>query len=147
MQEPDRSPGTSVVRRDLFRPESIEARQTVWLGRHTLALGLPTAVSSVGSILMIAAAVSLLMFGTYVRRVELHGVVLPSAGLIRVSSPVAGWIESAKVKDGDAVQAGAPLYVVNNDTATSNGNTQQQVLQALAAQRAVLVYQIARKVR
>ena len=36
---------------------------------------------------------------------------------------------------------------MNNDTATSNGNTQQQVLQALAAQRAVLVYQIARKVR
>ena len=50
--------------------------------------------------LVMIAAAALLFFGTYARRVELHGMVLPAAGLIQVSSPVAGWVEFIKVKDG-----------------------------------------------
>jgi membrane fusion protein len=137
----------SVARRDLFRPESLQARQTVWLGRHTLALGFPASLSSVASFVMVTAVAVLVTFGNYARRVEVHGIVLPTSGLIQVSSPVAGWIESIRVGEGQIVASGAPLYVVNNDTATSNGHTQQQVLQALAAQRAVLMDQIALKVK
>jgi membrane fusion protein len=135
----------SIARGGLFRPESLQARQTVWLGRHTLALGLPASLSSVASFLMAAAAVALLTFGSYARRVEVHGVVLPISGLIQVSSPAAGWVQSLRVEEGQTVTSGTPLYVINNDTATSDGHTQQQVLQALAAQRTVLMDQIARK--
>jgi membrane fusion protein len=74
-------------------------------------------------------------------------MVLPAAGLIQVSSPAAGWIQSMNVRDGQVVPSGALLYVVNTDTSNRNGSTQQQILQALAAQRSVLVYQIARKVK
>ena len=135
----------SIARGELFRPELLQARQTVWLGRHTLALGLPASLSSVASFVMAAAAVALLTFGSYARRVEVHGVVLPISGLIQVSSPAAGWVESVRVEEGQTVTSGTPLYVINNDTATSDGHTQQQVLQALAAQRTVLMDQIARK--
>ena len=130
----------------LFRPESIEARRMEWLGRPAVALGLPATLSSVASVLMVAAAVALVTFGSYARRVELHGMIVPSAGLIHVLSPAAGWVQSMDVRDGQAVAAGTPLYVVNTDTATRAGNTQQLILQALGNQRAMLVSQIARKV-
>jgi len=116
-----------------------------WLGRHTLVLGLPASLSSFASFIMAAAAVALLAFGSYARRVEVHGVVLPTSGLIQVSSPSSGWVESMKVQDGETVTQGTPLYVVNTDTTSSNGSTQQQILQALNAQRTVLLSQIARR--
>jgi membrane fusion protein len=116
-----------------------------WLGRHTLVLGLPASLSSFASFIMAAAAVALLAFGSYARRVEVYGVVLPTSGLIQVSSPSSGWVESMKVQDGETVTQGTPLYVVNTDTTSSNGSTQQQILQALNAQRTVLLSQIARR--
>jgi membrane fusion protein len=136
----------SATKVGLFRPESLEARQTVWLGRPAVSLGFPVALTSVASALIVIAAAALVAFGNYAQRIQLHGVVLPAAGLIEVSSPAAGWIESTHVRDGQVVVRGEPLYVVNIDTSTRNGNTQQQILRALATQRSVLVYQIARKI-
>ena len=118
----------------------------LWLGRPAVVLGLPAALSSIASVLMVAAAVALVTLGSYARRIDLHGLILPSAGLIQVSSPAAGWVQSMLVRDGQTVAAGTPLYLVNTDTANSTGNTQQQILQALASQRAILVDQIARKI-
>ena len=118
----------------------------LWLGRPAVALGLPAALSSIASVLMAAAAVALVTLGSYARRIDLHGLILPSAGLIQVSSPSAGWVQSMLVRDGQTVAAGTPLYLVNTDTANSTGNTQQQILQALASQRAILVDQIAHKI-
>jgi membrane fusion protein len=135
----------SATKVGLFRPESLEARQMVWLGRPTVSFGFPVALTSVASVLMVIATAALVAFGNYAQRIELHGVVLPAAGLIEVSSPAAGWIESTHVHDGQVVTSGETLYVVNTDTSTRNGNTQQQILRALAAQRSVLIYQIARR--
>ncbi len=144
-RELTQSRSTTISRPPLFRPESLRDQQMAWLGRHTLALGLPVTLSSFASFIVAAAAVALLTFGTYARRVELYGIVLPTSGLIQVSSPSSGWIEAIKVQDGEAVTNGTPLYMVNTDTTTSNGSTQQQILQALDAQRTMLFSQIARK--
>ena len=118
----------------------------VWLGRPAVALGLPAALSSIASVLMAAAAAALVTLGSYSRRIDLHGLILPSAGLMQVSSPAAGWVQSMLVRDGQAVAAGTPLYLVNTDTANGPGNTQQQILVALASQRAILDDQVARKI-
>ena len=117
----------------------------VWLGQPAVTLGLPAALLSVASVVLVAATVALVTVGSYARRIDLHGVVLPAAGLIHVSSPAAGWVESVAVRDGQAVTGGAPLYVINTDTSNTNGNTQQQILRALTEQRSALIDQIARK--
>jgi membrane fusion protein len=117
----------------------------VWLGQPAVTLGLPAALLSVASVVLVAATVALVTLGSYARRIDLHGVVLPAAGLIHVSSPAAGWVESVAVRDGQAVTGGATLYVINTDTSNTNGNTQQQILRALTEQRSALIDQIARK--
>jgi membrane fusion protein len=117
----------------------------VWVGRHTLALGMPTRFLSAGSVLAIAATVALLMYGNYARRVELRGVILPATGLIQVSAPVAGSVQRMDVKDGQAVTNGTPLYVINQETSTTSGDTQQKIINALNDQRQTLLMQIGRK--
>jgi membrane fusion protein len=118
-----------------------------WVGRHTLALGMPTRFLSASSVLAIAATVTLLMYGSYARRVELHGVMLPAAGLIQVSAPIAGSVQRMDVKDGQIVTTGTPLYVVNQETSTTSGDTQQKIIDALNDQRQTLLTQIARKMK
>jgi membrane fusion protein len=134
-------------RHSLFRPESIEARQLVWLGRPAVKLGLPAALMSAAAVLLVAAAAALVTFGSYARRIEIHGVILPAAGLIQVSSPVAGWIQSMHAHEGQTVTSGVLLYVVNTDIANSKGGTQQQILQSLGNMRSILMQQIADKIR
>jgi membrane fusion protein len=134
----------SAPQRELFRAESLQEQQALWLGRHTLALGRPAALLSFASTLMVIAAAALVTWGSYARRVELHGVVLPSTGLVQVASPAVGWVEALNVHDGDSVANGTQLYTLNTDTATRNGDTQQQILRSLAVQRSILLFQINR---
>src|SRR4051812_13759132 len=137
----------STTKKALFRPESIQARQMAWVGRHTLALGMPTRFLSASSVLAIAAMVTLLMYGSYARRVELRGVMLPAAGLIQVNASVAGFVQRMDVKDGQTVTNGTSLYVINQETSTTSGDTQQKIIDALNDQRQTLLIQIDRKMK
>jgi membrane fusion protein len=129
----------------LFRPESLKARQTAWLGEASLALGLPTAVTTMVAIVLAAAMVALITFETYARRVNVFGIIVPKGGLIEVSSTTTGWIESLHVDDRAEVEVGTLLYRLKLDTTTSNGETQQQVIRSLIAQRQILEDEIVRK--
>ena len=131
--------------RELFRVESLKEQQNLWLGRQTLALGLPATVSSIASMIMVVAAAVLITYGSYARRLELHGLMLPTSGLVQITSPTAGWVQSLHTQDGEVVSNGTRLYSINTDIATQGGNTQQKILESLAAERSILLLQINRK--
>jgi membrane fusion protein len=134
-------------RRGLIRPESLRARELAWQGRPALALGLPAAFTSFASVALAAATAALITFGSYARRVDMEGTVLPSAGLIAISSPSPGWIETLGVHEGEAVEKGAWLYTLDLDTATKDGRTQQQIINTQTAAREMLTQEIDRKTR
>lgn len=95
--------------------------------------------------IMVVAAAVLIAYGSYARRVELHGLMLPTSGLVQITSPAAGWVQSLHVQDGEVVPSGTRLYSINTDIATQGGNTQQKILESLAAERSILLLQIDRK--
>ena len=125
----------------------MRARELAWQGRPALALGLPAAFTSLTSVALVAAMAALITFGSYARRVDMEGTILPSAGLISISSPSSGWIAALAVEEGKVVERGAWLYTLNLDTATKDGGTQQQIIIAQTAARETLTQQIDRKTR
>jgi membrane fusion protein len=129
----------------LFRPESSRARQTAWLGRPAIRLGLPVTISTLSCVLLAAALAALISFGTYTRRVDLEGVVLPQSGLIAISAPSSGWIEQLSVHEGETVNQGTSLYTIDVDTSIKHGGVQQVVIDALTAQRSMFVDEIERR--
>lgn len=131
----------------LFRPESLASRQTAWLGRPSLRLGFPVASTTLLALTLAAAAAALIVFGSYTRRINLHGVIVPKAGLIKMSAPASGWLQSLRVRDGNEIEEGTVLYHLHLDTATSSGETQQTIMKALGAERNSLLEIIARKER
>jgi membrane fusion protein len=103
--------------------------------------------TSFASVALAAAAVALITFGGYTRRVDMEGRVLPSTGVITISAPSPGRIEALAVQEGEAVKKGTPLYTVDLDTATKDGDTQQRIVEAQAGERDVLAREIERKTR
>src|SRR4249919_1737641 len=124
--------------RPLFRPESLRARELAWQGRATLALGIPAAFTSFASLALALAIAALITFGSYARRVDMEGTVLPNAGVIAISSPSPGWIAELAVREGEAAEKGTLLYTLDLDTATKDGKTQQQIINAQTATREML---------
>ena len=130
-----------------FRQQSLRARELAWQGRPALALGLPAAFTTFASLALAAATAVLVTFGSYARRVDLQGTVLPNTGLITISAPTSGWIESLAVQEGEFVEQGTPLYTLDVDTATKGGSVQELVANVLIAQREMLTEQIDRRTR
>jgi membrane fusion protein len=129
----------------LFRRESLRAPELAWQGRPALALGFPAAFVTLGSVALTVGIGALIAFGSYARRVDMEGTVLPSAGLIAVSSPSPGRIEALAVREGEAVERGARLYTLDLETATEDGGTQQQIIKTQTAAREMLIQEIDRK--
>jgi membrane fusion protein len=138
---------TNVVRPALFRSESLKARQMAWQGRPAVAFGFPTLFTTLASVVLAAASAALITFGSYARRVDMEGAVLPNTGVIVISAMSPGRIETLAVKEGDAVATGALLYSMDVDTATKDGGVQQQILSTQLAERQMLAQEIDRKTR
>jgi membrane fusion protein len=138
---------TETLQQGLFRPESLRARELAWEGRPMLALGVPAAFASLASMALAAAIAALVTFGSYARRVDMEGAVLPRAGLIAISSPSAGWIATLAVQEGETVEKGALLYTLDLDTTTKDGRTQQQIINTETAEREMLIQEVDRKTR
>jgi len=138
---------TDTLQRSLFRPESLRPRELAWQGRPALALGVPAAFVSFASMVVAVGIAALVTFGSYARRVDMEGSVLPSAGLMAISSPSAGWIAALAVREGQAVEKGALLYTLDLDTTTEDGRTQQQIINTQTATRDMLTQEVDRKIR
>ena len=123
----------------LFRPQSLRTRELAWQGRPALALGFPAAFTTFVSLALAAATAALVAFGSYARRVDMQGAILPSTGIIAISAPSPGWIKNLAVREGEPINKDALLYTLDLDTATKDGGTQQQIIKVLTAEREMLV--------
>jgi membrane fusion protein len=140
-------PKINTLQQGLFRPESLRAGELTWQGRPALTVAVPATFVSFASVALAAAFAALITFGSYARRVDMEGTVLPSSGLMTITSPSSGWIAALAVREGDAVEKGALLYTLDLDTATKDGRTQQQIINTQTAAREMLTQEIDRKTR
>jgi membrane fusion protein len=136
---------TNVIRPALFRSESLQARQLAWQGRPAVALRFPTLFTTLASVALAAATAALITFGSYARRVDMEGSVLPTTGVIEISAFSAGRIKTLAVTEGETVRKQALLYTIDVDTATKDGGVQQQIINTLNDERQVLTQEIDRK--
>src|SRR6266576_1154073 len=119
----------------LFRREALDARTSQWMGKITLS----QPVSSwLLPILVFLFAVTLLIFlfiGTYTRHESVHGQLIPSTGLLPVTTRSAGTVLATLVGEGQAVTKGQVLVELSGEVnSLSRGQTQSAVILDLQAQ-------------
>ncbi|MGU7785156.1 HlyD family secretion protein [Burkholderia sp. PU8-34] len=122
----------------LFRQEALDAT------KHKL-MGTVSLYSPPWRWLMIAIAVAatlamivFFVFGTYTKRERVAGQLLPATGLMTVAPPLTGTVIDMRVREGQAVAAGAELMAISAEVATELGGTREMVAQQLKLQRARL---------
>jgi membrane fusion protein len=105
--------------RNLFRQEAIDAQREKYLGETTLARPVAYWVYT-----LLAAAIALLLLGVaiwgeYTRRERVEGHLALDVGAARILIPDAGRVAELLIKEGDEVQAGAPIAKISYDRSTA----------------------------
>lgn len=128
---------------DLFREEVIE-RQTNRLHGDILVLPQLSHTLILGLLLgWLLAVVVWLISGTYARKETVLGWLDPSEGVTRIYAEDGGLIQQVLVAEGDKVQAGQPLIVVNGDRYLVDGeHLEGRLLQEYEAQQRLLTEQL-----
>ncbi len=119
----------------LFRREVVAARRDAWLGEAQIAQPLAVRLMVGVCLAFLLGILAYVLLGTYTRRVHAEGLLTPDTGLITLTSPVAGRIGSAGVREGERVERGRLLYTIDLDAVSASGPTQTRVLDELANQR------------
>jgi membrane fusion protein len=126
---------------NLFRPEVSQARKDAWLGTTRLPsprIAWPMTLLSLALIVCVAA---FLVFGQHVRKVRVHGLLVPSQGLLAAVSPNTGVVTDVKIAEGDLVDARQPLIEIASSAESprwSTGDAGATVAGQLERQRALI---------
>ena len=120
----------------LFREEALDAQRTQWLGTVLLVpRASQTLLTAVGGSAAVAL-VALLWFGSYTRTAHIGGWLVPQNGLVQVFTPQTGVITSVKVREGDVVALGDPLFILSAEVQSSTrGATGLEVARLLVDRR------------
>lgn len=116
----------------LFRSEALEKRAGASMGTiHLRVPRLGWVYLTIGAIALALVSVGLVA-GRYARHETMEGMLVPSAGIISVSSPSAGIAMTVMVKPGDQVSVGQPLFeIVGGVESTDLGDTRSVTLSQL----------------
>lgn len=135
----------------LFRKEVLEARQAAAFGQVVLRPPLSFSIWCAAAAAIVTALVALLVFGQYTKRTRIHGITVPSAGVLKLAASQPGIVIERHVEEGQSVRAGEVLFVVwserMTETAGQRAGTQTAVLEQLGRRRASLSEEVERRVR
>lgn len=132
------TPAAAADAMPLFRPEVFAARQTDWLGSIRIGHSLTFSVVMTVAVLTAVALIAFAMWGDVTRKVTVHGVLLPVGGLINVMAQQSGVVAEVLAQEGDAVEAGKPLFRLKTERVTASGDAALLNAQAIAARRIAL---------
>ena len=92
--------------------------------------------------LALVLAGALLAFGAWgkvARKVRVPGVLMPQWGTVELSPAISGVLLEQRVKEGDWVEQGQVLFVVNTDKTSAEGSTASLLASHLAQRRSTLL--------
>lgn len=119
----------------LFRPEVLQARRQSWLGDVSLAQPLPLWILAAFLGLATLAVLAVLFFGEYTRRATVTGQLVPDLGLSTVLAPAQGVVARQFTDEGERVQAGQALTLINVPRSTATGDDAMSAMRAGMGER------------
>jgi membrane fusion protein len=123
----------------LFRTEVTQSKQASWMGPIHLAHHPRFSVVAGMALLLAGALLAYGAWGQVARKVRIPGVLMPQWGTVELSSAVSGVLLEQRVKEGDWVEQGQVLFVLNTDKISIEGSTASLLASHLAQRRSTLL--------
>ncbi|ELH8609766.1 HlyD family efflux transporter periplasmic adaptor subunit [Enterobacter asburiae] len=122
----------------LFRQEALDANKSKSIG--SVALYCPpyrwVIISLV--VLLILITLAFCIFGTYTKRENATGALIPVEGVMDIVAMNTGTVTDLTIHEGDSVNQGDPLVTVSSEVATRMGQTRESIAKQLDLQLKVL---------
>ena len=99
----------------LFRQAALDAQRHQSIGRIVLVRPVTFAFLTALAIAIATLILAFLALGQYTKRAHVQGLLVPETGLIHVESPTGGLVEQQNVREGQSVEAGQVLFVLNTE--------------------------------
>lgn len=115
--------------RKLFRQEAIDAQRQKLLGQVSAARPVPAWVFTLLAAGIAGALIAFAFLGEYTRRERVEGFLALDTGAARILAPEAGTLVELLVKEGDPVEAGAPIARLSSERGTASGATASELVQ------------------
>ncbi|MDK1198591.1 HlyD family efflux transporter periplasmic adaptor subunit [Cronobacter dublinensis] len=126
----------------VFREEALNYYNESEYGCIILPVSVPLTVFSALTIVMVLCISLFVYYGNYTRKAHLSGIVMPSSGLVKITSQYAGYVTYQTVLEGQHVAAGEPLYHITSEHYNGQGKgTLAAMRQSLKTQYALLTSQ------
>ncbi|MEM1075913.1 MAG: HlyD family efflux transporter periplasmic adaptor subunit [Pseudomonadota bacterium] len=126
---------------NLFRKEVVEDRLS--------QIGLPMRITSVWMHLFTGAFVTFILLialvianGTYARKASVQGFLLPDSGIVKVSSPREGRVIESHINEGQQVNEGDLLFVIDVGAESIGGNTIDLTYENLTQRKSLIEQEI-----
>jgi membrane fusion protein len=91
------------------------------------------------ALLLAGALLAYGAWGTVARKVRVPGVLMPQWGTVELSSAISGVLLEQRVKEGEWVEQGQVLFVLNTDKISAEGSTASLLASHLAQRRSTLL--------
>jgi membrane fusion protein len=123
----------------LFRAQVTQAQQASWLGGIHLAHNPRFSVIAAVALTLAGALLAFGAWGTVARKVRVPGILMPHTGTLELTSAMAGALLEQRVQEGEWVQQGQVLFVINTDKTSALGSTSALLASHLAQRRSTLL--------
>ena len=123
----------------LFRDEVFDAKRDTWLGQIVLIRPISFTFLTIATVALATAVLVFLFWDEYTRKAKVSGYIVPSQGLIKIVPQQTGVIAELRVKEGQFVQRGEILALLNTERATAAGGVQAEFSKQIAVRRDSLI--------
>ena len=123
----------------LFRAQVTQAQQASWLGGIHLAHNPRFSLIAAVALTLAGALLAFGAWGTVARKVRVPGILMPHTGTLELTTAMAGALLEQRVQEGEWVQQGQVLFVINTDKTSALGSTSALLVSHLAQRRSTLL--------
>lgn len=118
----------------LFRPEVAAAQSAQWLGCVRLHRPLSFTLVTTAALGMALLLVAFATWGEVNRKAHLSGLLVPNMGTLNISAPQAAQVAQLPVSEGQSVQAGDVLLVLNIERSSLRNGVADDTAERVAQQ-------------
>jgi membrane fusion protein len=121
-----------------FRPEVMQAQTSQWLGVVRLQRPLSFGIITVSAIGVALLCMTFATWGEVNRKARVSGLLVSSLGSLNIAAPLAGVLIESRISEGQTVQAGDVLLVLNTERQSAAGDTSALTLLHIEARKQTL---------
>lgn len=122
----------------IIRQQAIDSATTKQFGSIRIAMPFSGRIVIFLTCTILFSIFSILFMGQHTRTTTVSGILLPTEGMVKISTTTPGIFSKILVKENEKINKGTPLFTISDAQHIENGNTRELINQQLLNRSTIL---------